>query len=122
MVPLLSLFFALRIGSFGSPTEHVGISVREEARAVAATMLRSDAVDAVPWNAPGVPVFIGAPGAHHSPLFPAYQPEDWVSAVVSTLHVESSAVGRAAVWIATRPVRVDVSRDHVFVRWRIAGG
>jgi hypothetical protein len=122
MFPLLSLFFALRIGSFGSPTEPMGISVREEARAVAATMLRSDRIDAVPWNAPGVAAFIDAPGARHSPLFPAYQPEDWVSAVVSTLHVESSTVGRAAVWIATRPVRVDVSRDHVFVRWRISGG
>jgi hypothetical protein len=122
MSPLLSLLFALRIGSFGSPATHQDISVREEVRAVTATVLRSNRTDTLAWSsAPGAPDWIPAVGLGPRPGFHVFRPDEWVALVVNTLHVESTPAAKVAMWIATRPVRVDITRDRIFMRVRIAG-
>jgi hypothetical protein len=122
MTPLLSLICALRIGSFGSPATRTDISVREEVRAVTATVLRSDRPEALAWSgAAGAPDWIPAGGLLPRPAFHVFRPDEWVALVVNTLHVESTPVAKVAMWIATRPVRVDITRDRIFMRVRIAG-
>jgi hypothetical protein len=99
-------------------------SVREEVRLVASeTVLREGLAPASPWAAQGaLGAEAPAPGDALAPqAFRGHRPADWIAQVAGQLHLESTSVVRAALWIATRPVEVEASTQHVFVRVRIAG-
>jgi hypothetical protein len=107
---LVSLLFALRLGSFGAHVEAPPTpAVREDARAIAAENELSPAVlldrsqlRAVPLAPKEAPAGSGALVAHTD------RPEEWVSVMAHELKLENQRVGRAAIWLATAPVRVDV--------------
>jgi len=124
MFSFFSLLFALRVGTVaihpGAPT----ISVRAEARAVAAELSSSALLEETPAlsarpRAPAWPLAQGGPPV--GPVFPAYRPEEWVSMIARQLNIADTGVAHAAMWVSAWPVRVDVSPRHVYVTVRLRG-
>ncbi len=125
MPSLVSLLLALRLGSLTAP--QVTLSIREEARLVAAqTVLHGRESSAPPLDIATDVTALGPrrPDERPAMFFPAshrLRAGDIVVLLVRQLHADETPVGRAAIWVVTRPVQVDASSNHFFVRVRIAG-
>jgi hypothetical protein len=128
MPSLVSLLLALRLGSIAPPP--AALSVRDEARLVAAhAVLKGSGAEAP--NADAVAAVsdlasVAARRPDERPLlrFPVnrrLRAGDIVVLLVTQLHADETAVGKAAIWVATRPVQVEASSNRVFVRVRLAG-
>lgn len=105
----LSLFFALRVGAFGISYEAPQLSIREEARKIAAVQTALGAL-----VTPG-PASSTGPAAS---LSGANNPEEWISAVTHGLQLQDEGITHAAMWIASAPVQLDVGTQHVFLTVR----
>src|SRR5512142_1557427 len=129
MFPLLGVLLALHADRAPArEAELPTFSVRAEARAAAAeSELRPAALlevgrdlGAAPAS-PQWPASPTAPGA--APIFRTHRPEEWVAIAASQLRIGDRGIGRAAVhaaaWVLAMPVRVDVSRDRVYVTVRV---
>ena len=127
MLSLLSVMLALRVGPGPVPAVPA-FSVRAEARSVAfeselgpSALLESSRDLATSPHAPEWPVLPSTPGV--APIFRAHRPEDWVSIATSQLNLRDKglpqAAMRAAVWVLTAPVRLDVTPSRVYVSVRI---
>lgn len=126
MLSLLSIMLALRVGP--GPVAGPTFSVRAEARSVAfeselgpSALLESSRDLAASPHAPEWPVSGSTHGL--APIFRANRPEDWVAIATSQLNLSDKglpqAAVRAAVWVLTAPVRLDVTPSHVYVTVRI---
>jgi hypothetical protein len=123
MLPFLGLLFALRVGTVPAQVEPAAfISVRAEARAVAAemtsSMLDGTAPSAAVPRAPAWPVAQGGPAI--GPVLSAYHPSEWVQIMAHRLNVHDSGIVHAAMWLSTWPLQVDVTprRVHVTLHFR----
>ncbi len=124
MFSILGLLFALRVGTAAARPEPAAISVRAEARAVAAELSASALLDdTAAWSAgpqaPAWPLAQGGPSV--GPVFPVYRPEEWVSAIAHKLNIADTGVAHAAIWVSAWPVCVDVSPRRVYVSVRFRG-
>ena len=127
MLSILSVVLALRVGP-GPVLPEPTFSVREEARSAAfdselspeALLEAGRDLGAAP-QAPEWPVLPATPGV--APIFRAHRPEEWVSIAASQLNLHdrgiTRAAMRAAVWVLTAPIRVDVTPTRVYVAVRI---
>lgn len=123
--PLPGLLLSLALGAAPSRGGALGAAPEAEARTLAAPDLtppallledpRAWGLDALGW-AWQEPPPTSARGP--APIFVARRPEEWIGLVTRQLRVEDSRVARAAAWVLTAPVRVDVSTRHVFVAVR----
>jgi hypothetical protein len=129
MPSLVSLLLALRLGTIAPP--HGTLSVRDEVRVVAAESILQGSRGADGAAAAVAAVndlaSIAAQRPNEDPfrmLIPLNRPAragDIVVLLVTRLHADETPVGKAAIWVATRPVQVEASSNRVFVRVRLAG-
>jgi hypothetical protein len=120
MTPCVGLLLALRLSTSGATAPHP--SVREEVRVVVnETVLREVPSSARPRSTQGELAAVVPPERSPLQAFHDYRAADWVTFVATQLHVESTPVVRAALWVAMRPVQVEASTHRVLVRVRIAG-
>jgi hypothetical protein len=117
----LSILAALRLGAPTAAAAPLEISVRAEARAVAAeTELAPSALLEANHDlasAPHAPEWPGSAFPGYAPHFRAYQPEEWVAAVAQQLKTDHRLTN-AALWVARWPVRVEMTPHRVFLAVR----
>jgi hypothetical protein len=118
LTTLGGLVLALHLASLG-PGLHPALSVRDEVRLVATETVRRKGGEEQPWSRAGR----GAASAAQERLRLARgdRPEDWFESVATQLHLETTPVVRAALWLASQPVQVEASTHRVCVSVRIAG-
>jgi len=121
MPSLVGLLFAVRVATLASPAPPPqAISFREQARLVAAEAAADGAKALDAAYAARAP----QPAVDARALV---RPDrrvragDVFAALARQLHVDETPVGKVAVWVATRPVQVDWSPHHVFVRATLVG-
>jgi hypothetical protein len=126
MPSLVGLLFAIRVSSLAAPAPpapYASLSFREEARLVAqqtVTGARAGRVEG-PYVAAA-----DAPSAAIDTR-PLLRPDrrlragDVAVVLMRQLHVDETPIGKIAVWVVTRPVQVDWSPHHVYVRATIVG-
>ncbi len=119
MWALFGFLFASHFGTGPLGSGPVQLSIREEARVVAADRNRIEvapepamSLDASP-AAPSWPALL-SPGS--GPYFRPYQPEEYVAQMMSRLQVDKTPLGHAAVWMAGAPIQVDARPDRFYVR------
>ncbi|HTP25903.1 MAG TPA: hypothetical protein VMK12_09620 [Anaeromyxobacteraceae bacterium] len=112
----------LRLGTIPAESDAPTVSVRAEARAIAAeSFLGPAALSGAPLvlNAHAL---ASAPAQRGSalpaPLVQANRPEDWVWFVARELKLEDKAITRAALWVLACPVRVDLNSHQLGVSVR----
>ena len=119
MWALFGFLFALRVGPGPVRADPIHLSIRDEARAVAADRNPVESIpdptmtlDASP-AAPTWPSLL-TPGA--GPHFRPYQPEEYVAQMMSRLQVDKTPLGQAAIWVAGSHIQVDARPDRFYVR------
>ena len=125
MFSLFRLLFSLHFGAIPASGGETAVSFRAEARAaVRDNVLRPEALISSPsWSAaPQVPSFpiLQANGPVLGPVTPMYRPEDWVRAVVNRLDVQGNPLAKAAMFVASIPLQVEVQPSRrVYARLTI---
>ncbi len=122
MWALFGFLFATHFGGGPVRTDPAQLSMREEARIVAAERhaptIRGEpamTLDA----APSAPLWPSAHGPGAGPYFRPYQPEEYVAQMMSRLQVDKTPLGQATMWIAGSPVQVDARADRFYVRLKL---
>ena len=126
MPSLVGLLFAIRVSSLAAPAPpapYASLSFREEARLVAQQAVTR------PRGSPLDGTYAAAAPADTPTLDtrPLLRPDrrlragDVAVVVMRQLHVDETPIGKIAVWVVTRPVQLDWSPHHVYVRATIIG-
>ncbi len=116
-----ALFFALRLGTSvtnpGLPGAASGLrqAVREVAQASEGLRERGAPLSRAAWSS------TGGRGERPSIFERAYDPEEWLSAVAGQLHLRDVPVVRAARWLSSMPVGLDVGPERVVVSVHVSG-
>ncbi|HUK66050.1 MAG TPA: hypothetical protein VLV17_04430 [Anaeromyxobacteraceae bacterium] len=120
MFSFLSLLFAVHAGTL-SGASPPAISVREEAFAAAAhsELAPSVLLDSEHFfgQATHAPEWLASKGSA-LPVFQSYGPEEWISSLAHELHAEDARITRAALFIASMPVQLNVTPMRVYVTLR----
>jgi hypothetical protein len=121
MFSLSSLLLAIHLGSLTGPVAPV-ISLRDDSFATSTQTVVARSVlfdsDRVFGPAGHAPEWFVSKGSA-LPLFQVYRPEEWITSMAHEFHAEDARITRAALFLASAPLQINVTRNRVYLALRV---